>query len=259
MAHPDIQKFADMLYEAERTRVPIEPLTDMAPSLTADDAYAIQLANVDRYVKEGRIVSGKKIGLTSEGIQKQLGVHEPDYGHLYAHWDCSDGVVRSDELIVPNIECEVAFILKEDLTGGSVTAEDVRKVTDYVCASFEIVDSRIKDWKIKLQDTVADDGSSCRYVLGKKKVNIYDVDLPKVHLDFYKNGEKIKEGECSAVMGDPVNTVAWLSNKLWSYGVALKKGEVVLSGAITAAPPARKGEHWKADMGELGTVECEFI
>ena len=82
MAHPDIQKFADMLYEAERTRVPIEPLTDMAPSLTADDAYAIQLANVDRYVKEGRIVSGKKIGLTSEGIQKQLGVHEPDYGHL---------------------------------------------------------------------------------------------------------------------------------------------------------------------------------
>lgn len=259
MAHPGIQKFADMLYEAERTRVPIEPLTEMAPSLTADDAYAIQLANVDRYVKEGRVISGKKIGLTSEGIQKQLGVNEPDYGHLYAHWDCSDGVVRSDELIVPNIECEVAFILKEDLAGGAVTPEDVRKATDYVCASFEIVDSRIKDWKIKLQDTIADDGSSCRYVLGKKKVNIYDVDLPKIHLDFYKNGEKIKEGECSAVMGDPANTVAWLSNKLWSYGVTLKKGEVVLSGAITAAPPARKGERWKADMGELGTVECEFI
>lgn len=259
MAYPDIQKFADMLYEAERMREPIEALTDMDPSLTADDAYAIQLANVDRYVKEGRVISGKKIGLTSEGIRRQLGVHEPDYGHLYAHWDCSDGVIRSDELIVPNIECEVAFILKEDLAGGAVTADDVRKATDHVCASFEIVDSRIKNWKIKLQDTIADDGSSCRYVLGKKKVNIYDVDLPKVHLDFYKNGEKIMEGEGSAVMGDPANTVAWLSNKLWSYGVTLKKGEVILSGAFTSAPPARKGEHWKADMGELGTVECDFI
>ena len=259
MSKENIKKFADMLYEAEASRLPIPPLTEMDETLTIDDAYAIQLENVDRVVKEGHVISGKKIGLTSFGIQEQLGVNEPDYGHLFEAMDCSSGECEIDNLISAKIEGEVAFILKEDLTGGEVTAEDVRKATDYVVAAFEIVDSRVADWKIKLVDTVSDNASSGRYVLGEKKMKIEDIDLPNVHMTLTKNGEVVGEGKGEAVLGDPAIAVAWLSNKLWSYGVTLKKGEVILSGAFSAAPAANKGDEFTADFGELGKVTAKFI
>lgn len=259
MSENKIQKLADMLYEAEANRKPIPPLTEMDETLTIDDAYAIQLANVDRVVKEGHVITGKKIGLTSFGIQQQLGVNEPDYGHLFEAMDCKNGECEIDQLMQAKIEGEIAFILKEDLTGGNVTAEDVRKATDYVVVAFEIVDSRVADWKIKLVDTVSDNASSGRYVLGSKKVKIEDVDLPSVAMTLTKNGEVVGEGKGEAVLGDPAIAVAWLSNKLWSYGVTLKKGEVILSGAFSAAPAAVKGDEFIADFGEMGTVAAKFI
>lgn len=248
-----------MLYEAERTRAAIAPLTETDPSLTIDDAYAIQLANVERVVKEGHVISGKKIGLTSFGIQQQLGVNEPDYGHLFAAMDCADGEVPTDKLLQPKIEGEIAFVLKEDLTGGEVTPEDVRAATDYVVAAFEIVDSRVADWKIKLVDTVSDNASSGRYVLGAKRFAIDEADLPNVPMKLYKNGEVIAEGKGEAVLGDPAIAVAWLSNKLWGYGVTLQKGEVILSGAFSAAPEAAKGDEFTADFGPMGTVTAKFV
>ncbi|MBR2674757.1 MAG: fumarylacetoacetate hydrolase family protein [Mogibacterium sp.] len=248
-----------MLYEAERTRVAIEPLTDMDDSLDIDDAYAIQLANIDRVVKEGQIISGKKIGLTSEGIQKQLGVNEPDYGHLFESMNCPDGSCRIDDLISARIEGEIAFILKDDLKGGNVTAEDVRKATAFVVPAFEIVDSRVVDWRIKLIDTVSDNASSGRYVLSDTKWKIDDVDLPNVEMKLYKNGELVNEGKGSAVLGDPAEAVAWLSNKLWGYGVALLKDEVILSGALSATVTAEKGDEFMADFGEFGKVKACFV
>ncbi len=256
----DIQKYADLLYEAERSRKAIPPLTETDPELNIDDAYAIQLANVDRVVKEGHVISGKKIGLTSPGIQKQLGVDEPDYGHLFAAMDITDGEVPIDELLQAKIEGEIAFVLKEDLTGGNVTAEDVRNATDYVVAAFEIVDSRVADWRIKLVDTVSDNASSGRYVLGEKKVRLDEVDLPGVPMTLWKNGEIIGEGTGAAVLGDPALAVAWLANRLWGYGVTLKKGEVILSGAFSAAPEAAKGDCFTADFGEvMGKVTAKFV
>lgn len=258
-AKETIQKFADMLYEAERSRVAIEPLTDMDSSLDIDDAYAIQLANIDRVVKEGQIISGKKIGLTSEGIQKQLGVNEPDYGHLFESMYCKDGTCNIDELISARIEGEIAFVLKEGLSGGNVTAEDVRKATDYVVPAFEIVDSRVVDWRIKLIDTVSDNASSGRYVLSDSKWKIDKVDLPNVEMKLYKNGELVNEGKGSAVCGDPAEAVAWLANKLWGYGVEFFKGEVILSGALSATVTAEKGDVFLADFGDFGKVEACFV
>ncbi len=255
----DIKKYADMLYEAERTRVAIPPLTEMDETLDIDDAYAIQLANVERVVKEGHVISGKKIGLTSFGIQEQLGVDEPDYGHLFAAMDCRDGKIETVKLMQAKIEGEIAFVLKDDLKGGNVTAEDVRKATDYVVAAFEIVDSRVADWKIKLVDTVSDNASSGRYMLGDKKLSIDEVDLPSVKMQMTKNGEPCGEGTGEAVLGDPAMAVAWLANRLWGYGVTLNKGEVVLSGAFSAAPAAAKGDVFTADFGEMGSLTAEFI
>lgn len=259
MANSNIQKYADMLYEAEASRNAIPPLTDMDASLDIDDAYAIQLANVNRVVREGHVISGKKIGLTSFGIQQQLGVNEPDYGHLFEAMDCRDGICEIDQLMQAKIEGEIAFILKDDLAGGNVTVEDVRRATDHVVAAFEIVDSRVEDWRIKLVDTVSDNASSGRYVLGSKKVKLDEVDLPNVHMTLTKNGEPAGEGTGAAVLGDPAVAVAWLANRLWGYGVTLKKGEVILSGAFSAAPAAEKGDVFVADFGEMGKVEARFV
>lgn len=259
MAHQAVSWYADRLFDAERERLAIAPLTAGGEGLTIDDAYRVQMENVGRAVAMGRRISGKKIGLTSEGIQRQLGVGEPDYGHLFAEMECADGKVATDQLLQPKIEGEIAFVLREDLTGGKVTASDVRAATDYVVAAFEIVDSRVADWNIRLVDTVADNASSGRYILGETRLPLQDVDLPGVTMKLYKNGALVQQGTGAAVLGDPAEAVAWLANRLWSYGVALKRGEVVLSGAFSAAPEAARGDVFVADFSSFGEVRATFV
>ena len=259
MNHLEIRKLADILYEAERDKIPVPPLTETHTGLDVADAYAIQLANVQRVTALGYTVSGKKIGLTSPGIQRQLGVGEPDYGHLFSAMDCKDGLVVADRLISPKIEAELAFVLASDLTGGKVTADDVKKATAYVVGAFEIVDSRIADWKITLADTVADNASSGRYILGDTRLKISEIDLPSVTMRLYKNDELVGEGSGAAVLGDPACAVAWLANCLWEYGVPLKKGEVILSGAFSAAPVAAKGDVFRAAFSSFGIVSAAFV
>jgi 2-keto-4-pentenoate hydratase len=254
-----IAAYAEQLFNAERNRKAIPPLTGQDPSLNIDDAYQIQLANVKRVLEMGHRISGKKIGLTSPGIQQQMGVNEPDYGHLFAAMDCKDGRINTDALLQPKIEGEIAFILKADLAGGKVSREDVLAATDYVVGAFEIVDSRVADWKIKLVDTVSDNASSGRYVLGAKRLALSEVDLPAVSMKLFKNGEPAGEGTGAAVLGDPCVAVAWLANRLWAYGVTLKAGEVILSGAFSAAPPAKKGDSFQADFSSFGVVEAQFV
>ncbi len=259
MADLHILNFAQRLFEAERNRLAISPLTEQDTSLTIDDAYAIQLENVRRVVDMGYAISGKKIGLTSPGIQRQLGVNEPDYGHLFAAMDCTDGHVDTSALIQPKIEAELAFILQKDLAGGQVTAQDVQAATDYVVGAFEIVDSRVADWRIKLVDTVADNASSGRYVLGGTRLNPAAVDLAAVGMQLYKNGNLVGEGTGAAVLGNPCEAVAWLANRLWRYGVTLRAGEVILSGAFSAAPVAAKGDAFEAVFTSFGSVKARFV
>lgn len=254
-----IAAYAEQLFNAERNRKAISPLTDQDLALTIDDAYQIQLANVQRVLAMGHTISGKKIGLTSEGIQRQLGVNEPDYGHLFAAMDCTDGCVNTGALLQPKIEGEIVFVLKADLAGGKVSRDDVLAATDYVAGAFEIVDSRVADWKIKLVDTVADNASSGRYILGSKRLKVSEVDLPAVSMKLYKNGGLAGEGTGAAVLGDPCVSVAWLANRLWAYGVRLKAGELILSGAFSAAPPAKKGDVFRAEFSSFGTVEAQFV
>ena len=254
-----IRNCANALYDAERLRIPIPPLTATYPAITADEAYAVQLENVNRRVGGGEIITGKKIGLTSLGIQQQLGVNEPDYGHLLNSMACKYDV-PADELLQPRIEAEIAFVLGTDITGGLVTADDVRKATAYLVAAFEIVDSRITDWKVRLADTIADNASASRYVLGDTHIPLADLDLSATTMQTYKAGEGlISEGTGAAVMGDPVESVAWLANAMHRHGVSLKKGEVILSGAFCAAPSVKKGDVFTAIFSQLGTVEARFV
>ncbi len=249
-------EWSDKFMEAEKQREGIEPLTEQLEHFTLKDAYSIQLEVIHKKVIAGDQITGKKIGLTSEAMQKLLKVDEPDYGHLLESMELKNNELDCSECLKPRVEAEVAFVMKEDLKGPNVTAEDVINATDYVLASIEVVDSRIKNWNIKLLDTIADNASSAKYVLGEKKRTLDEIDLPAVHMDFYKNGELINSGKGSDVLGNPASCVAWLVNKLADFNIGLKKGEIVLSGALSSALDAAEGDIFVADFGDtLGKVE----
>lgn len=254
------EQLSVMLYDALKKQTTMDVITEIDSEVTVEDAYDIQLRNVKRSLEDGEIISGKKIGLTSKGMQELLGITEPDYGHLYASTEVKNGdtINMDTQAIRPKVEGEIAFVLKEDLKGPNVTIEDVYKKTDYVCAAIEIVDSRIKDWKIKLVDTIADNGSSSLYVLGDNKVKLNNLSLPDIEMTLYRNGEVVNNGTGKEVLGNPAISVAWLANKLYEYGVTLNKGEVILSGAFTASPEAFKGDVFECKFSELGSVKVEF-
>lgn len=253
-----LMEIAQALKAAERSVTPIKPVSAENQDLVIRDAYKIQLMNIDKELESGKKVTGKKIGLTSYAMQNMLKVDQPDFGHLLNSMEVKNNVVDRKKLVAPKAEAEIAFVLKEDIKGPFATAADVLAATDYVVAAIEIVDSRVADWKINIIDTVADNASSGMYVLSDKKVDPRRVDLKKITMDFYKNGEKINSGKGTDVLGDPAYCVAWLANTLAAYNVVLKKGEVILSGALSAALAAEAGDTFKATFSELGDVAVSF-
>jgi 2-oxopent-4-enoate hydratase len=247
---------ADALLMAAISRRPIAPLTQTYPELTVDDAYAIQAINVASREAAGAKLVGHKIGLTAKAMQEMLGVSEPDYGVMFEDTRLRSGdIVEVSQLIAPRVEPEIAFVLGADLTGPDITAEDVLAATDHVLPALEVIDSRIADWKIKLVDTIADNASYARIVLGDKQTRPADVVLAAATVDLRVDGQTMQEGAGGAVLGHPAKAVAWLANALHRYGVTLQAGEVVLPGSMTAAVPLVAGSTVLADYGVLGTVE----
>ncbi|MGE8081688.1 2-keto-4-pentenoate hydratase [Peribacillus loiseleuriae] len=254
-----VQEAYEYLLQAEQTKKSVAPLTDLFPNLTVDEAYQVQLKAIDQKVKDGQKIVGKKIGLTSFAMQELLGVDQPDYGHLLDSMVVVNiGTINSEALFEPKVEGEIAFVLNKDLKGPGVTGEEVLAATDYIIPSLEIVDSRITNWKIKLQDTVADNASCGLYVLGDEKFTIDGLDLTKIEMSLYKNGELMNKGKGADVLGHPATCVAWLANKLSEYDVILKAGEVILSGALSAAIAGEKGDVFTAEFSDLGKVEVSF-
>lgn len=254
-------KLADHLQSATDQHQGVGPITRIESDLSLEEAYYIQLYNIDRQLNEGQSIIGKKIGLTSKAMQESLGVNEPDYGHLLSNMviDKSKPVVYSNQVLQPRVEGELAFILKEDLVGPNVTVDDVLKATESIVAAIEIVDSRVQDWKITLNDTVADNGSSALYILGDHPLKPSEVDRIGVEMELYQNGELINQGTGAAVLGDPAYCVAWLANRLSDFGIKLKAGEVILAGALSAAIPAEVGDEFTVKFTEgLGNVSIKF-
>jgi 2-keto-4-pentenoate hydratase len=255
-----VQQLAAELLEAERTRVPIAPLTERYPDLTEADAYAVQLAIVDPKLAAGARVVGKKIGLTSLAMQRMLNVDQPDYGHILDTMTVMEGgECPIDTLIQTRIEPEIAFVLKDDLVGPNVTREQVMAATAYVTPALEIIDSRVRDWKIKLGDTVADNASSARVVLGTTTTPVDAVDLRLVGCVLEKNGEVVGTAAGAAALGDPAVAVAWLANKLATYDIPLKAGEIIMPGALTKAEAVTRGDVIRATYDRLGSVSVKFV
>ena len=255
-----IEALGDRLFDALSSRTPIAPLTATHPEMTIEDAYHVQQRMIARRLEQGDRVIGKKIGVTSTAVMNMLGVHQPDFGYLLDSMVYNEGEsVEMDALIQPKAEGEIAFLLKKDLQGPGVTAADVLAATEGVMACFEIVDSRIQDWKIKIQDTVADNASCGVFVLGDQLVDIADLDLALAGMVLEKNGEIVVTGAGAATMAHPVNAMVWLANMLGSLGIALKAGDIVLSGAMGAMVPVARGDNLRMTIGGIGGCSVRFV
>jgi 2-keto-4-pentenoate hydratase len=254
-----IDKIAEELLEAERSKQAIAPLTQQYSELNVTNAYQIQLEVMKKKLSEGRKIIGKKVGLTSLVMQKMLGVDEPDYGHLLDDMRVPDGgTVKVSDMLSPKIEAEIGFVLGEDLSGPNVTYLDVLMATKYIVPTLEIIDSRIADWKIKLIDTVSDNGSSAKVVVGNKLSRIDGIDLRSLGMVLYNNGELVSTGSGAAALGHPAHAVAWLANKLHEFDISLKAGELILPGALCAALTVKEGDTISAHFGPLGSVSVTF-
>jgi 2-oxopent-4-enoate/cis-2-oxohex-4-enoate hydratase len=255
-----LARLGDELYQALRARVPVAPLTAREPDLTVDDAYRISLRLLERRVTDGEQVIGKKIGVTSKVVQRALDVHQPDFGWLTdrMRYQSGDEVPLSTTLIQPRAEGEIAFVLKKRLLGPGVTPSDVLAATEEVRPCFEIVDSRIEGWKIRIQDTVADNASSGLFVLGREAADPRRVDFYTCGIVVEKNGEVLSTGAGAAALGSPLVCVAWLANTLGAFGVALEAGEVVLSGSLVPLEPVVAGDHMRLTIAGVGGARVRF-
>ena len=256
-ASSDIEQAALRLRQAYE-QGPVAPLRDVVDPTDADTAYAIAAANTQYWVQQGRQVSGFKVGLTAAAVQQQLGVDQPDFGVLFQDMCIADGgTLDMRNLVAPRAEAEIALILKHDIISDNVTAEDVVAATGAVAPAIEIVDSRIADWRITFADTVADNGSSSHYVLGKPVSDISGLDLYSCGMVLEADGAVVSLGAGAACLGHPMNAAAWLAQCLIGRGQPLRAGQVILTGALGPMFDLKPGVHMRAIIGGVGEVSFD--
>ena len=252
-------ELGEALYRALRERSTLPPITETHPDVTVEDAYHISRAMLAlRCTRDGERVVGKKIGVTSAAVQQMLGVFQPDFGFLTDAMAVADGGVipASSTLIAPRAEGEIAFRLAQTLSGTDNTEESVLAATECILPCFEIVDSRIANWQIAIQDTISDNASCGVYVLGASEIDPRGVDLAALRIDLYKNGSPLSSGLGSAVQGNPLTAVAWLANTLGAFGIDLEAGEIILSGSVVPLEPVQAGDSLRLEMSGNDIPTC---
>jgi len=237
----------------------VPPLRDALEPTDAAAAYTVQALNTAYWTAEGRRIVGRKVGLTAKTVQQQLGVDQPDFGVLFDDMAIGNGgALPAARVLQPKAEAEVAFVLSEDITSLEVSREQVERAIDYAVAAIEIVDSRIADWKITFADTVADNGSAAFFVLGDDRKALAGLDLRTCGMALEVNGAVVSLGAGVACLGHPLNAVTWLARTLAAQGVPLRKGDIVLSGALGPMATLKPGDHVQAAIGGLGAVSFTY-
>ncbi|HRW09376.1 MAG TPA: 2-oxopent-4-enoate hydratase [Caldilineaceae bacterium] len=259
LAQADRQLVAERLINAHRTHTPISSPKEMFPALEMEDAYRIQQLCIDQWVAEGARVKGYKVGLTSKAMQQASGISEPDFGLLLDRFFLPEAAaLHHADFFGPLVEIEVAFVMKESLAGPHVNAADVIRATDFVLPSIELVDRRLRN-RVGVVDTICDLASCGAVILGGNPMRLTDLDLRTVTGSVIKNGETLATGSAADVLGNPVNAVIWLANKLHDFGVTFEAGHVILTGSFVKLVPTAPGDHFVArfDQG-FGDVELSF-
>lgn len=250
----DIRAAADRLFDAGKTGMHCAPVRDLI-GLDLNAAYAVQALNTQRHKDNGRRVVGRKIGLTSVAVQKQLGVDQPDFGVLFADTEYGDGEsISASRLSQPKAEAEIAFILSSPIDNPKATPSEIAASIGYAVPSIEIVGSRIRDWDIRISDTIADNASSGVYVLGSPMRKLEGLDLIGCGMTMYRNGRPVSFGAGEACLGNPLNAVLWLARKCAELGDPLQAGDVILSGALGPMVEMSPGDAFEARIAGLGSV-----
>lgn len=253
------EHFAERLRKASESRVVIEPLREEIGMTDLNFAYQIQEINTQLRLDAGAKIVGKKIGLTSKAVQAQLGVDQPDFGILFNDKEVLNGSsVSMQELMQPKVEAEVAFVLGDDLDGDGLTIVDLLASIDYALPAIEIVGSRIKNWDIKITDTIADNASASHFVLGHTPRTLDEFDMIACKMEMNKNGELVSEGTGAACLGSPLNATLWLAKKMIEMGKPLRAGELIFSGAVGPMANIVSGDLIKINIEGLGHVSVSF-
>ena len=248
---------AAALSEARARRAPIGPISASFGITSLAQAYEVARINTRESLARGRVIAGRKIGLTSRAVQQQLGVDQPDFGVLFADMEFHDGdTLPMDRLMQPKAEGEVAFVMGRDLDRADLTWGRFLLGIEYALPAIEVVDSAIADWKITLADTVADNASCGLYVLGTEPRRLADLRLQALGMDARRNGDVVSVGSGAACLGHPLNAAFWLARTLASLGDPLRAGDVVLSGALGPMFTFKSGDALGVDLGPLGRVGC---
>lgn len=259
MSRIDIDAVSAELLGAYRSGETLAPLSSTYPGLTVDDAYAIQQRQTAARLAAGAGIIGFKIGLTSAAMQQQLGVDEPDYGHLFTDMlHAGDSTIPASAFLQPRAEPEVALVLGRPLRGSSFSVADVVSATAYALPAIEIIDSRITNWRIGLEDTIADNASSGGLVLGTTPTPLQGLDLSLLGCVLRRNGRVQHTGAGAAVMGSPLHAATWLANVLAARDAELNAGHIILTGSLTAAVPVQAGDTVTATFDQLGMVTAVF-
>jgi 2-keto-4-pentenoate hydratase len=240
---------------------PIPPIRDELPVGDVEVAYRVQEVNTEHWLAGGRRLVGRKIGLTSAAVQRQLGVDQPDFGMLFADMAVDTGAeVAAGAMLQPRVEAEIAFVLGRGLQVPEPTLADLLLAVDYALPAIEIVDSRIAGWDIAITDTVADNASSGMFVLGTTPRRLDDpaLDLRLAGMVLERHGEPLVFGAGAACLGHPLHALRWLAATMVRVGRPLGAGEVVLSGALGPMIPAAAGDRFEARISGLGTVAVGF-
>lgn len=257
-----VEAIAARLDAAWRTRTPIAPITEAFGIADVGTAYAIQSAWNSHREQHGERIVGRKIGLTSEAIQTQLGVTEPDYGALWAssQYPAPGGraTIPASDFLQPRVEGEIAFRIARPLRGTNITPEQVIEASDACALAVEIVDSRIADWRIKLVDTIADNASYGGFVLGPWDETMHLSDLPALAMAIRHNGVLAAEGVGAAALGNPARSTAWLASKLTELGIGLEPGDIVISGGLTKMLPVVAGDDFIFSLTGQPDLTVEF-
>lgn len=260
MDKEQIKQASEELFSALKNCKQIRPLKERYPDISINDAYDISLHLLGKRLADGEKVVGKKIGVTSKAVQDMLNVFQPDFGFLTDKMMFGERVTIGNQMIQPKAEGEIAFLLKNSLAGPGVTEEDVLNATESVMPCFEIVDSRIHDWKISIEDTVADNASCGFFVVNKKAAkDPRNLDLPSCKMVVHKNGKFLSEGTGTAALGNPLTCVAWLANVLGEYGVTLDAGDIILSGSLVPLEPVSVGDSMSLSITSIGELSIDFV
>lgn len=254
-----LNEAAELLIKATASHTPCEPVRNLIGATDIDSAYKVQaLVNAKREAA-GDVLIGHKIGLTSPAVQKQLGVDQPDYGNLYSSMELMQGgILAWENTMQAKAEAEIGFILGKDLDMDQPSISQVMQAIDYVVPCIEIVGSRVKDWNIRITDTIADNASASHFVIGHTAKRLNEVDVVDCSMTMTKNGETVSEGNGAACLGSPINAVWWLAKTMKELGSPLRAGQIILAGALGPMAAAASGDRFEAHITGLGSVSMSF-